>query len=205
MDEVTETSGSLTDSVAAIEQQGNKIMGVFDILFVDGEGQKISIESEDGFTMTVRLPFYEQANAGALNDAQVYYIADNGTYTPMETRIENGCVCFKTTHLSTYVVAQSDEQAEEPEDDQKPEDEQKPSDGQKPGDEQKPSDEQKPGDKKPASEQKPGNKKPEAEVDSAKEKGETLVQAGDATLLMSGLAVASSVAAFAGAAITRRH
>ena len=85
VNEVTETSGSLTDSVAAIEQQGNKIMGVFDILFVDGEGQKISIESEDGFTMTVRLPFYEQANAGALNDAQVYYIADDGTYTPMET------------------------------------------------------------------------------------------------------------------------
>ena len=212
VDEVAEASGSLTDSVAAIEQQGNTIMGVYDISFVDSDGREIPIGSEDGFTMTVRLPFFDQANAGTLNDAQVYYVSGDGTYAPIDTWIENGCVCFTTTHLSTYVVSQSDKQAEKPEDDQKPEDEQKPGDEQapageqNPGNEQTPAGEQEPGDEqKPAGEMRPATEQPEAVADGVEVEGETLPQTGDATLLMSGLAFAGSIVAFAGATVTRRR
>ena len=46
-------------------------------------------------------PRYGRAKA---EDFQVYYLDDKGNLTAHETKYENGCLVFSTTHFSDYVI-----------------------------------------------------------------------------------------------------
>ncbi len=64
-------------------------------LMADGENVQ-----PEGF-VTVKLPLPEEYNP---DTTVVYYVADNGEKTLIESKVENGYVIFETDHFSEYVL-----------------------------------------------------------------------------------------------------
>ena len=62
-----------------------------------------AISDFKGGVVTISVPFTVPAGAKA-EDFKVYYLDDNGNLTAHDTKYENGCLIFTTTHFSDYVV-----------------------------------------------------------------------------------------------------
>lgn len=79
-------------------------LGVYEIELLAGDGSPVSVDSSDGVTLTVKIPLTAAMRAADPSTLAVYYVADDGTLTAMETWVEGDYLYFKTTHLSTYLV-----------------------------------------------------------------------------------------------------
>lgn len=65
-----------------------------------------------GGSVTVAVPFKVPAGADA-KDYSIWYVAEDGSMEPMETRYEDGKLIFTTKHFSDYVVIKNTEQGDD--------------------------------------------------------------------------------------------
>ena len=70
------------------------------------------ISDFQGGSVTVAVPFAVPAGADA-EDYSIWYVADDGSMEPMETRYEDGKLIFTTTHFSDYVVIKTADQGDD--------------------------------------------------------------------------------------------
>ncbi|MBR6772327.1 MAG: hypothetical protein IKM29_02925 [Clostridia bacterium] len=72
-----------------------------------------AISDFKGGVVTISVPFTVPAGAKA-EDFKVYYLDDNGNLTAHDTKYENGCLIFTTTHFSDYVVVNTAAEGDAP-------------------------------------------------------------------------------------------
>lgn len=96
INEITGTGDAPTQVAGAL--------GVYEIELRAGDGSVLSVDGADGVTLTVKIPLTNAMRAADPSTLAVYYVADDGTLTAKETWVEGDFLCFKTTHLSTYLV-----------------------------------------------------------------------------------------------------
>lgn len=100
---VVEEPTNLTDAanatISGLEQGATKVAEKLDIkLLKNGE----VIEDFDGMSFIVRVKM--TAAMKALTNLKVLYVAEDGSTRAMDTWTEGDCLCFRTSHFSTYVV-----------------------------------------------------------------------------------------------------
>ena len=124
---------------SCMEKYGTNLYPL-DLFFVDSQGNRVEVQS--AITVTVTYTGDYQAPA-------VFYLAENGSVTKMESQAEDTAITFITNHNSYYVLAETDGINTPVEPDDPDEDGSgQPSDGDpsQPGDTSQPGDVSQPGD-----------------------------------------------------------
>lgn len=106
-------NASLSETqVAAVKNVSRGVLASWDLSLLDADDATVSLSSEDGLTLVVRMPLSDDFAAYADEEFVVYYVGDDGTIEAKKTWVESQegsrFVCFETTHLSTYVLTVSD-------------------------------------------------------------------------------------------------
>lgn len=161
-----EQLGAPQQNAVTILNQTRNVLGTYDINLMNVfDMSTVPVVSDDGLILTVRIPLTEAMAAENPDNLVVYYLSPDGTMQVVDTFVENGCICFTTSHLSTYAVTSVKSQGQKPQEEQQTD---------------------------------------QSKTEQKKDEG-TLANTGDAALVMTGLAVAGSAVAFAGAAAARRR
>lgn len=79
-----------------------KVLETLDIHFEKSDGSVVEIANGDGASMVVRIKMTESMKK--LTNLKVLHVSDEGAVEAMDTWVEGGYLCFRTTHFSTYVV-----------------------------------------------------------------------------------------------------
>ena len=78
-------------------------------LICDQTGKKIATQEAQGFgggTVTVAVPVpAELPEEVTAEELQVWYVADGGTVTKIDSKLEGDMIVFTLTHFSEYVIA----------------------------------------------------------------------------------------------------
>ena len=101
-----EENGEIHDWVGKCMEGLGTNLRVYDIYFVDSNGQRY--EGDGQSTVTISL------NGGYRNPS-VYYVSGQGSVTRMESSVSDGRISFTTTHNSYYVLAEQPEGGNETE------------------------------------------------------------------------------------------
>ena len=105
---VVEEPENLTEGAAAtIEELASSddvvVAAVIDAYFtVDGD--EVYFNTEHSAVITVKLQMTEEMTALGPDTLVVVYVADDGSTEKMPTWVAGDCLCFETTHFSTYAV-----------------------------------------------------------------------------------------------------
>ena len=107
-------AAELTDSEKAFiaGADAGRALGSYEVYIQDHAGKILDVGSDDGLSITVRLSLTDEMRAAlaAGEDLTVWYLADGGTsMSSCETWVEDGALCFRTDHLSTFVLFASGE------------------------------------------------------------------------------------------------
>lgn len=102
-------AAELTDSEKAFiaGADAGRALGSYEVYIQDHAGKILDVGSDDGLSITVRLSLTDEMRAAlaAGEDLTVWYLADGGTsMSSCETWVEDGALCFRTDHLSTFVL-----------------------------------------------------------------------------------------------------
>ena len=183
-------AAELTDSEKAFiaGADAGRALGSYEVYIQDHAGKIIGVEPGDGLSITVRLSLTDEMRAAlaAGEDLTVWYLADDGAaMSSCETWVEDGTLCFRTDHLSTFVLFASDGSDDPTDDgtDTKPED----GPGTKPGDDDGDTDDGADGGK------------------DTDESDDGLPQTGDAGLVAAFASAAGALTVLAGGAAARRR
>lgn len=101
-----EENGEIHDWVGKCMEGLGTNLRVYDIYFVDSNGQRYEVDGQ--ITVTISL------NGGYRNPS-VYYVSGQGSVTRMESSVSDGRISFTTTHNSYYVLAEQPEGGNETE------------------------------------------------------------------------------------------
>lgn len=110
------------DASSALEKGGAKLGGVFDIHFVNKADNSEHAWNKPSCPITVKVPMTDSMRELSKIGTLAFYHVDpaTGERTKMPTWVDadEEFVCFETTHFSPFIlVAEPEEQAEEPKDD----------------------------------------------------------------------------------------
>ncbi|MBD5383518.1 MAG: hypothetical protein HDR72_00785 [Ruminococcaceae bacterium] len=87
----------VTFNAAPVAEETKDETFTFDLSFTDKDGNKVQPKS----AVTVKIPVPEALKG---KNVYVYHIEDNGTYTEISCKVENGMVVFTATSFSKYVI-----------------------------------------------------------------------------------------------------
>ena len=103
---VVEEPSHLTEAaktqIEGMETDAIKVLETLDIHFEKSDGSVVEIANGDGASMVVRIKMTEPMKK--LTNLKVLHVSDEGVVEAMDTWVEGDCLCFRTTHFSTYVV-----------------------------------------------------------------------------------------------------
>lgn len=102
---------STQQSAVATSVPSSTVLGSYDVaLYNVGDDKLLSLEQSDGLTLTIRLTLTDSMRAAmsAGKSLTVYYVPDDGgAPQAMQSWVEGNFICFKTNHLSTFIVLAS--------------------------------------------------------------------------------------------------
>lgn len=106
----TQLSGSQQSAVAS-SAPSSTVLGSYDVaLYNVGDDKLLTLKPSDGLTLTIHLTLTDSMRA-AMNSGKkltVYYVPDDGgAPQAMQSWTEGNFICFKTNHLSTFIVLAS--------------------------------------------------------------------------------------------------
>ncbi len=117
-----EQLGAPQQNAVTILNQTRNVLGTYDINLMNVfDMSTVPVASDDGLLLTVRIPLTEAMAAENPENLVVYYLSPDGTMQVVDTFVENGCICFATSHLSTYAVTSVKSQGQKPQDESKQE------------------------------------------------------------------------------------
>ena len=109
-------------NAVTILNQTRNVLGTYDINLMNVfDMSTVPVVSDDGLVFTVRIPLTEAMAAENPDNLVVYYLSPDGTMQVVDTFVENGCICFATSHLSTYAVTSVKSQGQKPQNEPKQE------------------------------------------------------------------------------------
>lgn len=92
-------------AIDVLTASGSTVVEGFDIYFVKGNGEEVSLNENDGrTTITVKVKLTEAMKTLASASLKVHYVGDDGTVEDKETWSDGEYLYFVTEHFSTYVV-----------------------------------------------------------------------------------------------------
>lgn len=100
---VVEEPKSLTEqaksAIEGLKSDKTQVLETLDVhLLKDGEVEQLP----DGSSVVVRIKMTDAMKT--LTNLKVLHIADDGSIEALETWTDGGCLCFRTSHFSTFVV-----------------------------------------------------------------------------------------------------
>ena len=92
-----EKPDDITFNAASVAEETKDEIFTFDLSFTDKDGNKVQPKS----AVTVKLPVPAALTGKTV---YVYHVEENGTYTEISCKVENGMVVFSAKSFSTYVI-----------------------------------------------------------------------------------------------------